>query len=216
MTGGSHDGEALRTLGPMTDGAGQTDGARRVMGGTDPAGLEALDAWVAERRAVEAIAERRRAWWLRQQHERDATLAGVLLALAERAATVVVATTGGRRHRGTVELVGTDVVAVRTGRRRVLVALGAVATVRSEPGGGPVPADGDRTVASGVTLGGMLADALEDRPTVTVAVHGEHPVTGVLVAVGRDAVTVDPQGAVTGPVVVALHAVSDVEFNVSG
>lgn len=213
MMQGSHHGNVLRTLGAVADGAEWgTDGN----GAGGRTGLEAIDAWVAERRADEAIAERRRAWWLRQQADQAATLAGALLALAERNATVVVTTTVGRRHRGVVEVVGADVVGLGTDRGRVLVALGAVATVRSDPAERPVPAGDDRAVDAGVTLGALLADALEDRPAVTVAVHGEPPVAGVLVAVGRDVVTVNPWGAATGPVVVALHAVSDVEFNVSG
>lgn len=212
MMQGSHHGVVLRTLGAVAGGAERgTDGT----GTGDRTGVEAVDAWVAERRADAAIAERRRAWWLRQQADQAATLAGVLLALAEREATVVVTTTIGRRHRGVVEAVGADVVALRTDRGRVLVALAAVTTVRGDPTARPVPAGDDRAVDAGVTLAGLLSDALEDRPAVTVAVHGEPPVAGVLVAVGRDVVTVSPWGAAAGPVV-ALHAVSDVEFNVSG
>jgi hypothetical protein len=73
----------------------------------------ALERLAAETRADDAAADRRRAGWLGRQAEEEATLAGVLVDLAERREAVALTTIAGRTHRGWVRAVGRDFVALR-------------------------------------------------------------------------------------------------------
>jgi len=185
-------------------------------------GVEDLERWAADARAREAAGARVRERWLRSQAEEEATLAGVLLALAERRATVVLATEAGRRHRGVVTGVGVDFVALEApGGTTTLVALAALGDVRV--GDGPThprpraTTTGDgagRGGALGVRLGEVLAQAAGQRPRVLVQA-GEASVVGDLRAVGLDVVTVITDGA-AGAVYVALASLSEVSFLASG
>ena len=95
---------------------------------TDPWEFER---WAADARARDAADSRVRERWLRQQARDEATLAGILIGHAERGAVLVVATTGGRRHRGTVAGVGDDFVALRPATGHVvLVPMAAVGEIR--------------------------------------------------------------------------------------
>ena len=58
-------------------------------------GVEDLERWAADARARDAADSRVKERWLRAQAEEDATIAGVLLAMAERREMVVVATAAG-------------------------------------------------------------------------------------------------------------------------
>lgn len=186
----------------------------------DPAWAELADVerWAAEIRARDAADSRVRERWLRRSAEEDASLAGALLDLAERGATVVVTTTSGRRHPGRVAAVGADFVAVRAqGERTTLVALRALAAVRVA-GLGPATAsrvdDGDsRAVA--VSLGDVLAHAAERRPRVHVYCDAAI-VGGELRSVGADVVTLRADGDPPAMAYVSLTSVSEISLLDSG
>src|SRR6266508_5927713 len=134
----------MRTTGPAVPEPGER---RPLLLGPAADGLAtALARWAADARVDEASAARARERWLLQQAEEEATTAGVLCDLAERAVPVVIETTVGRRHRATVGAVARDFVVLQgpggpgvggvgLGGREVLLAIGAVAAIRPEPGG---------------------------------------------------------------------------------
>jgi hypothetical protein len=190
-------------IGAVQDGTDGLDGAD---------GLDGLDGWLAEQRADAAIEERRRATWLRRRSEEGATFVGALVVAAERAQPVVLTTTAGRVHRGVIRVVGDDACVVRTGRGIVVVAIGAVATMRPVPeapgpaGASPFVDDDVRGGRPGLTMLALLEDAVAERAEVAVVVQGvADPMVGTLTSAGVDVLTLDP-----GPVVVARHAVSEV------
>ena len=174
-----------------------------------------LERWAADARAREAADARVRERWLRSQAEEEASMAGVLLALAERRATVVVATTAGRRLYGVVTGVGLDFAALVSSGTTTLVALAAVADVRvAEDGARASPAATTATGALGVRLVDVLAQAAGQRPRVSVHA-GAASVMGDLRAVGTDVLTVRTDGA-AGVVYVGLASMSEVSFLASG
>ena len=158
--------------------------------------LDDLERWAAAARAQEAADERVRARWLRQAAEEDATFTGVLLDLAEGSLPVTLTTTTGHRHGGRLIAVGRDFVAVRTGTGLVvLVALAAVADVVAPGAAGSRPASGeDRPQPLEVTLADVLAQLSAARPRASLRA-GEAVVSGDLVAVGSDVVTVAVGGS---------------------
>jgi hypothetical protein len=189
-------------------------------------GVGDLERWAADARAREAADARVRERWLRAQAAEEASLAGVLLALAERRETVVVTTSTGRRHRGVVTGVGVDFVVVEVpAGTATLVVLDAVGDVRvASDGGGPasrvattgasVSEDPSGTTALGVRLADVLAQAAGQRPRV--AIHaGAAGVVGELRAMGTDVLTVRTDGDARA-VYVALASLSEVSFLASG
>jgi small nuclear ribonucleoprotein (snRNP)-like protein len=179
--------------------------AAGVVGGD----LEArLERWAAEARVDEAARLRARERWLRRQAEEESTLAGVLADLLEAGRPVTVHTRSGRRHRGTVRAVGADFVAVGATPGPALVALGAVASLRTHPGEGAVL--GDREVAASLRLSDVVAGLAEDRERVVLVTSDGDALAGVLVSVGRDVVLLrgggDPPATCYVPLA-ALHEV---------
>lgn len=81
------------------------------MGETGP---DAFDRWLAELSADEAVDERRRSAWLTQQASQGATWSDVLSNLATQERPVLVETSAGQAHRGTLGAVGADFCALRT------------------------------------------------------------------------------------------------------
>ena len=186
-------------------------------------GIEDLERWAADARAREAAEARVRERWLRSQAEEGTTLAGLLLALAERREPVVVATVAGGRHRGVLIAVGVDFVAVQApAGTTTLVALAAVADVRVVDAGrrpiAPATVDGhargEGRLAFGVRLVDVLGQAAGQRPRVAVQA-GAASVVGDLRSVGDDVLTLRTDGA-AGLVYVSLPSVSDVSFLASG
>jgi hypothetical protein len=125
---------------------------------------------------------------------------------------VVACTIGGRRHRGVVVAVGNRFVVLSTGSRRpVLMTFDGLAWVRAAPGEG-VPPAGDRTPV----LGRSVAEAIEElagdsRRLQLVPGDPGLAVTGEIVAVGRDVVTVRVDGEPGGLVYVRLDALTEVQ-----
>jgi hypothetical protein len=187
----------------------------------DPAWAELTDVerWAAEARARDAADARVRERWLRQSAEEDADLAGVLLDLAERAATAVVTTSSGRRHPGRVAAVGADFMAVRTDAdRTTLVALAAIASVLvSGPGRATGSRGEERTEGRSVavTMADVLAHAVDRRPRVHVHCDAA-TVAGELRSVGTDVVTLRTDGDPSGLAYVSLASVSEISLLDSG
>jgi hypothetical protein len=188
-------------------GGGRWDGVL----GSGPGLVARLERWAAEARVTEAAATRARERWLRQQAGEGATVAGTLVDLAEREATVVVATRHGRRHRGRVTAVAADfVVLAPDAGGVVLVALDAV-TSFGEAGPAASRPPGDRPAAVDVTLAVALAGLAGERPAVAVVPSGAaEAVRGDLVGAGVDVVTVRPDGAPRTLVHVPVAAVAEV------
>lgn len=182
----------------MTDGAGD------------------LERWAADARARDVADARVRERWLRAQAEEESSLAGVLLALAERRETVLLTTVSGRRHRGVVAGVGRDFAAVEVpAGPTTLVALAAVGDVRVvRDGAGVRPAATGAGGSLGVGLIDVLAQAAGQRPRVSVQA-GAAAVVGDLRSVGTDVLTLRADGG-AGVVYVALASLSEISFLASG
>jgi len=182
-------------------------------------GLEGLERWAADARARHSADARLRERWLRAQAEEDASLAALLVALAEREETVVLTTVAGRRHRGPLAGVGLDFCAVTApSGATTLVALDALAEVRTLEAGGrrrpqAVAGDAQGRASLAVRLGDVVAQAAGQRPRVSVQA-GATSVAGDLLAVGRDVLTLRTDGA--SVVYVRLASVSEVSFLASG
>lgn len=152
-----------------------------------------LEAWAAEATADETLARRRRERWLRTQADEEATFAGVLVDLAERARPVVISTRTGRQHRGRLRLVGADFCLLETDQRAaVFVSYRALASVRQPPGDAPV--GGDRTISLEIGLFETMHFLVAERPRVLV-VTGTETTAGELQRVGADVVTIRLDGA---------------------
>jgi hypothetical protein len=184
----------------------------RALGGEDLSSR--LARWAADARADDAAAARARERWLRRQAEEDATTAGLLVDLAERADPVSLALRGGRECRGVIVAVGTDFCAVRRPNGDdALVPFAALAAVR---------VDGTRTAAtarrSGVVL--RLSDALAalvpERPDILVATEGNEPWRGELRAVGWDLLSMRLDGAAPRSLHVPLAAIIEVVVTAAG
>ena len=185
-------------------------------------GVGDLEQWAADARAREAADARVRERWLLAQAADSATLGGLLLALAERRETVVLATVAGRRHRGVVTGVGEDFVAIeaQTGTITLVVLSGvgdvrvAERTARLGPQRAATTGDRPGPGALGARLGDVLAQAAGGRPRILVQA-GFASVVGDLRAVGVDVLTVETDGD-SDPVYVGLPSVSEVSFLASG
>ena len=110
-----------------------------------------LDRWAADARVDAAATARSRERSIGDQEREATTLAGVLVALAERGAAAVIDLAGDTRVTGVVAGVGIDVCWVRGERGDALVALAAVVAVR--PLSEDRPPAGDRRRPGGPSSG---------------------------------------------------------------
>jgi hypothetical protein len=161
-----------------------------LRGDRGPTLASRLDAWLADTRVEGSADARARERWLRAAAEADGTFGGVLLDLAERRTSVAVRTTAGRRHRGGIEVLGADFLALQTAEgAEVLLALAGITSVRTAPL--EQPALGERVVTTELRLTEVLAQLAAERARVLlVGVDGRDAVTGEVRAVGHDVVTV--------------------------
>jgi hypothetical protein len=151
-----------------------------------------LARWLAEARVDAAAASRARAQSLRQQAGEEATLAGVLLDLAERGSAVVVEVAGGRRQRATVRAVAEDFCALRTDQGEVLVAYAGIAAVAALESDAVLA--GDRARALDMTLAEALLVLLAERPRLLVVGRDGTSRAGELMSVGRDVLVLRTDG----------------------
>jgi hypothetical protein len=192
---------------PWDDAATVSDG---LLGGEAPTLGARLDAWLADARVERSADARTREHWLRAAAGADATFAGVLLDLAERGVALAVATVAGRRHRGVVQVIGADFVALRVASgREVLLALRAIASVRTSNAAGVTV--GERVVTTELRLGDVLGELAADRARVRLLVlDASEAVIGDLRSVGHDVVAVRTEGEAAGVAYVRTDAVAEV------
>lgn len=145
-----------------------------------------LTRYLAEQRADAAAASRSREHWLRQAAAEEAMVAGVLLDLAERSATVVVQGFANRSHRGRVRAVGEDFVALTTKAGPTLLPYDAIVAIRGDDGPAAL---GDRAPALDMAFAEAVAAAAGDRPRVLIVARDGSGLSGQLRSVGRDVVT---------------------------
>jgi hypothetical protein len=166
--------------------------------------LAALGRWAADERGAEAGRQRSRERWLRQRATGSATFTGILTDLAEGGAEVVV-TTSARTWSGAVVGMGRDFCVLEDrGGGGILVATAAVTAVAATGGGRhsgrPGDPAGERTPPIGLRLIDALGVLAGERSPVLLSLGPEHQVTGDLIAVGSDVVTVRverPAGTLT-------------------
>jgi hypothetical protein len=138
---------------------------------------------------------------------------GHLEDLAERGRPVLVHLHNGRLHRGAVAGVGADFAVVRaTSGRDVIVALAALASVRTLPG--EPPTTGDRFRPTAATLAETLVALGDERARVmVVGADPRQAIVGELRAVGRDVLTIRSEG---GTAYVVLASVAEISLVESG
>ncbi|HYD08822.1 MAG TPA: hypothetical protein VEA78_01865 [Acidimicrobiales bacterium] len=168
-----------------------------------------LDDLLDAARADAGAAARESTRWLERQAHESATFLGTLLDLAEHGHVVSLACAGGRRIDGAIRALGRDVVVVhdRTGDS-VVVAIGAIALVRPAPDARTVAASSDRVPALDAGFGELLGRLVGERPEVALSLVTGDVVTGDLVAVGDDVLTVRLAAADGGLVYVSTSSVA--------
>lgn len=158
--------------------------------------LAAFARWAAEERVGVAAQARRKERWLRQQAAETATLAGLLVDLAERRAQVTL-TVGTRRVSGRLAGVGRDACAAsEASGGAAIVALDHLVAVHvASPGGrgaGSEPPSGRRPPQGPWGLVDALAALAAERSRVRLALASGELLTGDLLGAGEDVVTLRP------------------------
>ena len=172
--------------------------------------VELLDAG----RVAEAGAARARQRWLEVAAAESATVAGVLLDLAERQEMVSVGIAGGGLVLGVVAGVGADVVVLDKGSGPwVLVPLRAVVAVRPLDGAAPL---GDRPPPEGPTLVDLLARSGERRDAVVLHLEDGSSVAGVVDGAGEEVVRVRAEDPTLGVTYVSVASILEVAVFRSG
>lgn len=176
-----------------------------------------LTALLDAERGAQAARERTQERWLRQAALEEARLTGVLLDAAEQRLSVTVTTASGRRHIGVVVMVGADCCGMLTsGGTRTYLRTSAITVVAHDRLLRGVAAAADRPAPVPTRLTDLLADLVEERPSVAfVSAGGKDAVVGRLLAVGVDVATVeiDERRSVA---YVALDSVTEASFLPSG
>ena len=164
-----------------------------------------------EERARAASRERARIRNLDAQASEEATFVGTLRDLSAQRAPVGVHTRAGRAHHGIVTRVAADHCVLHgEGAWPVYLALDAIASVRPAPGM-TVPDAGLGEATSDRTLAEALARIAPERPRVAVVTGDDHAaLTGDLVAVGRDVLTIRLDAGRSETVHVRVPALAEV------
>jgi hypothetical protein len=156
---------------------------------------------------------RRHQRWLRQAAEGDATLAGVLVDLAERGSEVTVQVAGGGHRFGRILAVGGDHLVLREpasgGGDDRLIRLDAVVGVRPDATGRSLLGI-DRRRPSEPELLAVLADAAADAPRVAITTATGEVVAGRLRSVGADVLRLDLDGEPRSPCYLSAAALREV------
>lgn len=177
---------------------------RSTIGGPDL--TDSLLRWSAEARVDEAVRARSREQWLRRQAAEGTSFVGVLADLAERGRPVVVHSSTGRRHTAQIRAIGVDFVALSTATGvDVLIRLGAIVAVRSQPG--EAPAMSGRTPQVQLHFLEAVAAVAEERARVLVGTATTDSFTGELRSVGSDVLTLRIDGDRDATAYVPLDAV---------
>jgi hypothetical protein len=147
--------------------------------GAGPSWVDDIDRFVADRRGDDAVVERRRSHWVRQQLDEATTLASALDAAAGLPVTLVLA--DGERLAVVVDEVGADHVSVRAQSSSVWVALDAVVALESDT---TFVEDPETLATPTALLGDVLADLVERCAIVAVSLVGGTTVRGEATGVG--------------------------------
>ena len=146
--------------------------------------LSALGHLPDDAAAAASAQARSRRRWLGQQAAETSTMAGVLLTLAERQATVTLRC-GPWSHRGGLRSVTSAVVLVELAGALALVPIDAITAVEAAA----AVAD-DRAPGAGPDLAAILADLVAERPAVRLLLGDGTDVAGALQEVGKDVAVV--------------------------
>ncbi|MEO9223579.1 MAG: hypothetical protein ABI276_01155 [Acidimicrobiales bacterium] len=179
--------------------------------------MDADDEFAASVAALAADAaadERRRRRDLGAQDTLSATFAGVAIDLAERRSRLTVTTTGGRRHQGQIQSVGSDFIAVADANTIVYLPLVAVFAISVEGEGHRAPSN--RMSRSGASLAIVLSELAADRPRVVVRAYTGPALSGMLVEVGDDVLRLRLDDAAGTVAYVALWSLAEVSVTGSG
>ncbi|MFZ4519066.1 MAG: hypothetical protein ACOYOP_11795 [Microthrixaceae bacterium] len=145
----------------------------------EPPGGGDADRFLAELRADEAAAARRRERWLRRSFAEAATVAGILAGARGRTVTLLLRT--GDRVAGEVLDAGAEVVRLRpSGGVPTWVVAAAVAAVETEE---PLPAD--EPPSDGPTLAEVLTELTAEGAAVRVRLAAGPELRGEVLAVGE-------------------------------
>ena len=174
--------------------------------GESGAELDRVERFVADARIEDAIDARAREHWLRRRASEEATLEGLCWDLAERGEPVVVSTVAGHGHRGRIDALGEDFLAVATRDSTVLVPFHALVTIAARESAEPAA----RPVRGGVSLAEVLTEVAPERPTVRARCRGGETVLGELRHGGRDVIAVRTGESGRRTVYVRLSSLSDV------
>ncbi len=133
--------------------------------------------------------------WLFQRSAESSHLLGVLLDLAERNEPVTLLLASGTQRQGHVELVGRDVVGLRTSQgKRSLFALKHLSAVIPDPAAPEIIGDRELTAEQADRLPHfhtVLEELLEDPPLVAATMAGrQEPVIGSFIRLGLNVLVV--------------------------
>jgi hypothetical protein len=152
--------------------------------------VAAFARWAADQRTAAAAANRVRERSLRDQAAATATWVGVLVDLAEQAAVVTMVVAGQRRS-GHLMAVGRDFCVLQAEHgRAALISVREIVQLWPEVRSNEGPLAGDRRASIDLPLLSALALLAEERSPVGLVSGGGHEISGELVAVGDDVLTV--------------------------
>jgi len=155
--------------------------------------VAAFTQWAAGERASASAENRAKERWLREEASASANWRGILVDMAEQAATVVIAF-GRQKCTGRVVCVARDFCVVQqTAGRPALLPLSGMSAVWPERSGGGAPA-GDREPKLALSLVGALAALAEDRVPVALTLEDGVHLDGVIATVGEDVITLRIEG----------------------
>lgn len=169
-----------------------------------------LDSWLADTRSELAADARRRERTLADQAAEEASIAGVMRDLGERAAAVAVDTVGGGRHRARIRAVGRDFVILAGAdgtRSDVVVAMHAIEVLRVDDG---AVVTGDRADVLDVRIGEVLTTMAADRPHVLLITRSGNRVRGELRSTGLDVARVRVDADARPTAYVPIEAIAEV------
>ncbi|MDE0927401.1 MAG: hypothetical protein OSA06_01370 [Acidimicrobiales bacterium] len=156
---------------------------------------ESLKRLADEAIAAEAVRQIGHEAWLYQRSAESSHLLGVLLDLAERNEPATLLLASGNKCQGHIELVGRDVVGVRTDQgRQSLFALKHLSAVIPHPAAPEIIGDRELTTEQAEHLPRfhtVLEDLLEDPPLVAATMAGQQePVVGSFIRLGLNVLVI--------------------------
>jgi hypothetical protein len=156
--------------------------------------VAAFGRWAAGEQARQAALGRARQRSLEEQARASATFTGLLVDSAE-ASTPVVVVIGAERRNGRIAGVGRDFFVLETpSGQAMLVATAALSALWSAESAGSMPAGppaGDRQAPLRLSLAAALAALAEEHLPVEVLLAGGHRLSGRLLSVGEDLLSVE-------------------------